>query len=89
MKKKVTRRRTQTEIMNDETARIEFEKGFAMALILLCQDETANSSAQEIMEMRSKEVFEGAGYVYSDVMSLNFDPEDLRTLATIFQKDIL
>jgi hypothetical protein len=61
MKKRVSRRRTQLEIMNDETAKREFVRGFVCSLILLCQDESANSSAQEIIEIRCKEVCEEAG----------------------------
>ncbi len=85
MKKKVSRRRTQVEIMNDETTRLQLDKGFAMALILLCQDEIANHSAQEIIEIRCKDVFIEAGYTRSDFNDLHLDPADEETLDRIFE----
>ncbi len=85
MKKKiVTRRRTPKEIVQAKFGDLEFSQGFALSLILLCQDEVSNSSAQEIIEMRCKEVFEDAGYTYADVMSVWPDSSDLKTLKAIF-----
>ncbi len=85
MKNRVTRRRTSAETKQDAAQAKVFARGFALSLILLCQDESENSSAQEIIEMRCKTVFEEAGYSWEDVRVLGFDPADVSTLMNIFE----
>ena len=85
MKKKVMRCRASVETRQDEAQAKVFARGFSLGLILLCQDETGNSSAQEIIEMRCKDVFEGAGYSREDLARLGLDPEDEATLDRIFE----
>lgn len=85
MKKKVTRRRTSAETKQDEAQAKVFARGFALSLILLCQNETSNGSAQTVLERLCKDVFEDAGYSREDLSCLGLDPEDEKILDRIFE----
>ncbi len=84
MKKKVSKRRTTKEVLQDEAMAKKFATGFAFSLILLCQAEDLNGSAQEIFEIRCKDVFDDAGYSWDDLQGLDLDPSDLAMLRRIF-----
>ncbi len=76
-----------TKKEDDQALREEnlFAKAFTLSLILLCQNEDDNSTAQCDMELRCLDVLKNVGYDWDALSRLDFDPDDLATLAIIFE----
>lgn len=86
MKNRITRRRTKKEVEQDNERDRLFNRGFGLALALLCENTDENQMMQGFVESRCRTVLDEAGYRWEDFMVLPFDDVDLEILKNLFNK---